>query len=87
MPSDYPAALVEPPAPRHRAPAPVPDVPGRNLRLNELQQIVPYSNVHFHRLEKAGKFPRRLRLGPGRVVWRLDEVMEWVAARQAESRA
>jgi len=87
MPSDHPAALVEPPTdPRHYAPVSAPGIPVRHLRLPELQQIVPYTNVHLHRLEKAGRFPKRIRLGPARVVWRLDEVLKWVEARCAESR-
>ncbi len=86
--SNYPCALVEPPAnPRQRAPIPPPRVPNRKLRLHEVQQIVPYSNVHFGRLEKAGKFPKRIKFGPGRVVWDEDEVLAWVEARRAESTA
>jgi predicted DNA-binding transcriptional regulator AlpA len=60
-------------------------LPVQHVRLRPLQTIVPYTNMHLHRLEKAGKFPKRIRLGPGRVVWNLSEVLAWVEARRAES--
>ncbi|MBW4091908.1 MAG: AlpA family phage regulatory protein [Proteobacteria bacterium] len=85
--SDYPHAMVEPPAdPRHRAPL-QPNALPRYLRLHELQQIVPYSHMHFYRLERDGKFPTRIKFGPGRVVWDTEQVMAWVDARRAESGA
>ena len=31
------------------------------------------------RLERDGKFPRRLRLGPHTVRWRLSEILAWIA--------
>ncbi len=62
------------------APAQLPD---RCLRLPEVQQIVPYSKMHIDRLEKAGQFPARIRLGLGRVVWKQSEVMAWLEAKRA----
>ena len=38
----------------------------------ELLKLVPYSDQHILRLEKAGKFPRRIDLGENRVGWRLS---------------
>ncbi len=73
--------------PPHRTSVARTAVPNRKLRLHEVQQIVPYSNVHLTRLEQAGKFPRRIKFGPGRVVWDEDEVLTWVEARRAESNA
>ena len=35
----------------------------------------PYTRQHIARLEKAGKFPKRVRLGPGRVAW-VDEELD-----------
>jgi prophage regulatory protein len=49
-----------------------------------LQTIVPYSLSQLTRLEKEGRFPRRLKLGPGRVGWMLSEVYEWIEQRKAE---
>ena len=46
---------------------------------------IPYSPAHLARLEKAGKFPRRLRLGPCRIAYRYDEVCAWVKTKVAEA--
>ncbi len=45
---------------------------------------VPFSNVHLLRLEKAGGFPRRVQITPGRVGWVESEVEDWLCARIAE---
>ncbi|MGE3697931.1 MAG: helix-turn-helix transcriptional regulator [Hyphomicrobiaceae bacterium] len=45
----------------------------------QLRLIVPYTPQHVLRLEKKGKFPRRIRLGARRVGWYLSEVEEWLA--------
>ena len=50
----------------------------------ELRQIVPYTGQHILRLEKSGKFPRRIQVGANRVAWLLTEVEAWVAARVAQ---
>jgi prophage regulatory protein len=44
---------------------------------------IPYSFAHIARLEAAGKFPRRVKLGACRVAWVMDEVLEWIAGRVA----
>jgi prophage regulatory protein len=46
--------------------------------------VVPYTPQHILRLEKDGKFPRRVQLGANRVAWLLSEIDAWVAARVAE---
>ena len=56
----------------------------RLITRRELCQIVPYTPQHILRLEKAGKFPRRVQVGPNRVAWLESEVEAWVAARVAE---
>lgn len=45
---------------------------------------IPYSFAHIARLEAAGKFPRRVKLGACRVAWVLDEVSEWIEERVAQ---
>ncbi len=50
----------------------------------ERRQLVPYSDMHIWRMEKAGRFPRRIRLGPNRVGWSLREVVGWIDERKAE---
>ena len=44
---------------------------------------IPYSFQHVARLEKAGRFPKRIRLGQNRVAWLLSEVEAWVDERLA----
>jgi len=61
------------------------ELPERNLRLAEVQQLVPYSKVHLARLEKAGRFPARIKIGPARVVWRKADILAWLAAKAAEA--
>lgn len=59
-------------------------MPCRLITRAELRQIVPYTGQHILRLEKTGKFPRRIKVGANRVAWLLSEVEGWVAARVAE---
>lgn len=54
------------------------------LTRSELKKYVAYSNAHLIRLEKAGAFPRRVKLGLGRgarVAWPAPLVAEWQRAR------
>ncbi len=50
----------------------------------ERRQYVPYSDMHIWRMEKAGTFPKRIKLGPHRVGWSLQEIIDWIDARKAE---
>ena len=45
---------------------------------------IPYSFQHIARLEKAGKFPKRLRLGQNRVAWLRSEVEAWIDEKLAD---
>jgi prophage regulatory protein len=62
-------------------------LPERSLRLPEVQQLVPYSKMHIDRLEKAGGFPQRIKLGAGRVVWKQSEILAWLESKRAETKA
>lgn len=44
---------------------------------------IPYSFQHIARLESAGKFPKRIRLGLCRVAWLSAEVEGWIDERIA----
>jgi prophage regulatory protein len=55
----------------------------RILTKKEVCTLVPYTPQHIHRLEKAGRFPRRIQLGPNRVGWRLVDIENWINARAA----
>lgn len=47
----------------------------------ELRKMVLYCPQHIARLEKAGKFPKRVQLGPNRVGWLLSEIEDWLKER------
>lgn len=65
-------------------PAEIYDLKGlRILTKKEVCALVPYTPQHIHRLEKAGRFPRRLQLGPNRVGWRLTDIERWINERAA----
>ena len=73
--------LVQPAAAAVRRPT---VSPARLITKVELRQLVPYTPQHILRLEKRGRFPRRIQVGPNRVGWLLSEVESWIAARVAE---
>jgi prophage regulatory protein len=51
------------------------------LRYSDLRaKGVPYSYVQLTRLEKAGRWPRRRRMGPRCVFWLESEVDAHIAA-------
>jgi prophage regulatory protein len=45
---------------------------------------VPYCNEHRRRLERAGKFPKRVYLSPQRYAYVRSEIEAWVRDRIAE---
>ncbi len=45
---------------------------------------IVWSRVYLARLEKAGKFPRRIRLGANSVAWDEAEIDAWLEERAAE---
>ena len=56
----------------------------RLLSKRQLKELVLYSPQHVQRLEDAGKFPKRVRLGNGprsRVGWIETEVLDWLQRR------
>lgn len=62
----------------------------RNLRLlpwPEVHKRVPYTRQWASHLEKVGRFPRRVHVGPNRVAWLENEIDEYVAALAAEREA
>jgi prophage regulatory protein len=56
------------------------------LRFSDLkpEKGIPWSRMHLDRLEKAGKFPRRIKLSPNAVAWFESEVDEFLSAKAAE---
>ena len=57
------------------------DIVMRILSKRQLKELVLYSPHHVARLEKAGQFPKRVQLGPNRVGWVEDEVLDWLQQR------
>jgi len=53
----------------------------RIVTRKELRLIVPYSPQHILRLEKRGKFPKRIQIGVRRVGWYLTDIEAWLAER------
>jgi len=53
----------------------------RLLSKKAVRETVIYSPQHIARLEAAGQFPKRVRLGPGRVGWVEEEVQAWLRER------
>lgn len=51
------------------------------INCHERRRLVPYSDTHIRRLERAGLFPRRVRLGPNRIGWLRFEVLNWIKQR------
>ena len=53
----------------------------RILSKRQLKELVLHSPQHIARLKKAGRFPKRVNLGPNRVGWVEDEVVDWLQER------
>ena len=59
----------------------------RMVSKRQLKELVLYSSQHVQRLENAGQFPKRVRLGNGprgRVGWIESEVQEWLQKKVAQ---
>jgi prophage regulatory protein len=57
----------------------------RLCSVRQLREVVgiPYSRQHIYRLELANRFPKRIRLGQGRVAWNMEDIENWIAAKIA----
>ena len=49
----------------------------------ERKRLIPYSDPQVKRMEDAGTFPKRIRLGEHRVGWSLMALQAWVEERVA----
>lgn len=50
----------------------------RLINAKQLRHRVLFSQQHINRLEAAGLFPKRIRLGAARVAWSSQEVTAWM---------
>ncbi len=51
------------------------------LSKRQVTEMVLYSPQHIARLETAGEFPLRVKLGHNRVGWVESEVLDWLQRR------
>ena len=51
------------------------------IRKTQIKEITGLSPRHVDRLEKAGKFPSRIQLGPRSVGWQEQDIIEWLESR------
>ena len=52
------------------------------IRRKEVLKLIGLSSATQWRLERAGLFPARVRLGKASVAWHLGEIEEWIQARE-----
>jgi prophage regulatory protein len=53
----------------------------RILRRAEVLSMVPLSDASLRRMEKDGRFPKRIRLGSQSYGWAENEVLDWIRSR------
>lgn len=58
----------------------------RIMREAEVYAVTGKSRTQRWRDERAGRFPKRVSLGPNSVGWLRSEIRAWLAARAAERR-
>lgn len=60
------------------------EAPGLRKMVTEKQllEILPTSRSSLRRWYRQGKFPKPVSLGPGKIAWFLDEVIEWQKKRE-----
>jgi prophage regulatory protein len=59
----------------------------RLISMKVVEQLTSYSRTEIGRLEKAGKFPKRIRMSAhprGRIAYPEDEVQDWIIKRIRE---
>lgn len=56
----------------------------RLLTKKRVKDLVLYSFSHIDRLEKAGKFPKKVRLGTHRIAYIESEIIEWIEKKVSE---
>ena len=57
------------------------------LRIREVVKLTGLSRMTIYRMEKAGDFPSRRRLGKNSVAWLEADVETWISARPVVSRS
>jgi prophage regulatory protein len=78
LPSYHPGECRQP---GHRDASHMGVIEMRILSKRQVRELVLYSPQHIARLEAAGQFPKRVRLGASRVGWVEEEVLDWLKER------
>ncbi|WP_326525582.1 helix-turn-helix transcriptional regulator [Sphingomonas sp.] len=55
------------------------------LDIGGVVQMTTLSQSTIYALAKRGEFPKQVRIGPNRVVWRRAEVVAWLEQKMAEA--
>lgn len=55
----------------------------RYLREEQVLQYTTLSHATMWREIKAGRFPKQIRLSPGRVGWKASEISQWMTDPEA----
>ena len=53
------------------------DLPAKLIFSKELPQLTGFTLRYIAKLEKADRFPKRLKLGARRIAWNAAEVAKW----------
>ena len=51
------------------------------LSSEDVELVSSYSRTTIWREERAGRFPKRVQLSPGRVGWLGSEIRDWIKSR------
>lgn len=51
------------------------------IRLPRVEEITGLSRSSIYRLERLGKFPRRIQLSERATAWRIQQIIEWCEGR------
>ena len=57
----------------------------RILRPRDVCRVIGLSRTTLWRWQRAGDFPRPVRLGRNSIGWRASTVQEWIDARSSDS--
>lgn len=55
------------------------------LDISGVVAMTTLSQSTIYALAKRGEFPKQIRIGPNRVVWRRAEVVSWLERKMAEA--
>lgn len=60
------------------------EIHDRIIDREEVTSIINCSISTIARMEARGGFPQRIHVGPGRIGWSLNEVLDWIELRKED---